>query len=390
MHDAKFNEFITEVEYLKPDISKYFEELVRSYENENYRSTIVLMWGVVLFHVYKKIEKFGLENFKTRYSEKGQHVYRDIFDLSNLEDNELLQYALANGIFTDLNINKILIGLKDKRNQAAHVNSIDFGKEDIYSFCVDSLKAIKIIEEDMYRNRSFDMRQFSKLDYPDYGEYVKTLSPKQKIDLLNYLLDVISDNYDNLNTELSKLGWNFANYHSILSIELANNNKNIHAIKALYNNSGYIKPDIERILVDKAIIQDTFTKIYPFMAIFALLNINFPSNREKTLFIFVVINSIKYCWQLEIMHLPIKFLEKYWKKLEKTDRQKIVEEIDSKEDFQLSWSGMAALCQLINENDDLRPQHFRNIRKNYEDRGCDSKRKKECILEKCIFKKFMT
>ncbi len=107
------------------EIDGYIEEVLCCFENDCKKSTIILLWSVFQFFLYKKIEEFGLKEFgkfcRDKISFKG--IISKAYDINKIKDRDILLVCRELG-FYDINIENQLITLLGLRNNCAHVSQI--------------------------------------------------------------------------------------------------------------------------------------------------------------------------------------------------------------------------------------------------------------------------
>jgi hypothetical protein len=108
------------------DIDEYLNEVLCCFDNDCKKSTIILLWSVFLFFLYKKIEEFGLKEFEKFCREKPLNLKGKInqaYDLNKISDKDLL-FACRELGFYDQSIENQLINLLGLRNNCAHVSQL--------------------------------------------------------------------------------------------------------------------------------------------------------------------------------------------------------------------------------------------------------------------------
>ena len=165
----------TQLESLKEthkEIDNYIEEVICCFENDCKKSTIILLWSVFLFFLYKKIEEFGLKEFERFCREKPLNIKGKInqpYDINKVQDKDIL-FACRELGFYDQSVENQLINLLGLRNNCAHVSQIIVMQYQLFSFIEQIINYINLINK-------LDFKKMPK----EFFEELKQLEDEEKI-----------------------------------------------------------------------------------------------------------------------------------------------------------------------------------------------------------------
>ncbi len=169
-------------------LNDYIEETISTFKRDCRRSTIILLWSIWTFFLYKKIKEFGLKNFV--------HFCRDkkikfegniiqIYDLNKIKDKDLLFLCRESG-FYDANVENQLINLLNLRNSCAHVAQLSITEYQLFSYVEQMCSYIEIIKKLDYTqiHKSF----IEELKFMDKQKIEQIIS-SMEFDVLNSYFD---------------------------------------------------------------------------------------------------------------------------------------------------------------------------------------------------------
>lgn len=158
---------------------KYFEEVLVSYNNKNYRSAIVMLYSVVVFDILKKLNELA-EIYDQEWAEKILSIINDKRKKNPKDpnwENELIDELKKQNEFLSLSIIEELSHLKEIRNQCAHP-SIDENDElftptrSVAEALIERMLNEILTIPAMFTKKITDYitEQIAKVsNYPDYG-----------------------------------------------------------------------------------------------------------------------------------------------------------------------------------------------------------------------------
>nr|BAM95165.1 hypothetical protein [Streptococcus suis] len=263
------------------EIRDYFEEVVSCYENENYRSAILVLYTVVLYDLF-----FKLRELKDEYSDSvaGQ-ILDDIFnemrssDIKSSWEDKLVEslYKQTEFEILDDNVYSTLQSIKQKRNLSAHPS---FSGDEIYQPSRELVLAfIKEVYDNLLIRPSMLIKKQvdiiltfldeHKGEFNDYNFYLKNNQN-------NTFLDYFKNKYytklsKSFKTKLINTLWRFT-FEKIGDIYEQNRHINIFILGYIYSEDKELFNEIVQSKVDDKTIyniisQDT-SKSFNYFAIF--------------------------------------------------------------------------------------------------------------------------
>ncbi len=157
------------------NFDNYVDEGVLCFTNDCRRATIILLWSIFLFFLYKKIEEFGFTEFAKECKDRinFKKPIRNTYNLNDIKDKELLFVCRMAG-FYDTNINSQLdILLTDRNNLAGHVSQAPITSYKLYYFAEQIFSYITVINNLDFKKvpKSF----FEKLKVTEDEEEMRTI-----------------------------------------------------------------------------------------------------------------------------------------------------------------------------------------------------------------------
>lgn len=147
------NKLIEKINSLRKDedtsLNDYVDETLECFKNDCNRATIILLWSIWVFYLYKKIREYGLNNFKKFIQSKNikfEGRINQIYDLQKIKDTQILFLCRELG-FYDKNIENQLSNLLSIRNSCAHVAQLNVTKYQLFSYIEQLCDYIKVINE---------------------------------------------------------------------------------------------------------------------------------------------------------------------------------------------------------------------------------------------------
>jgi len=167
----KIKEKLVSLKEKHNEIDTYLDEVICCFENDCKKSTIILLWAVFLFFLYKKIEEFGLREFG-KFCKKKINFEGNInksYDINKIKDNDILFICGELG-FYDINIKNQLINLLGLRNNCSHVSQIIITTYQLFGFIEQITNYLELIE-------SLDFKKMPT----SFFEELKTMEDEEKM-----------------------------------------------------------------------------------------------------------------------------------------------------------------------------------------------------------------
>lgn len=119
----------------------FFEEAVRCFEVQAYRSAIVMVWILTLDHIFEFILASKLKEFNSALSKVTDRRVKVSMittkdDFSDIPESNFIEISRSAGVISN-DVRKILVQKLDTRNSAAHPSNITVGKGRAYDFIED-------------------------------------------------------------------------------------------------------------------------------------------------------------------------------------------------------------------------------------------------------------
>ena len=171
------------------DIDEYLNEVICCFDNDCKKSTIILLWSVFLFFLYKKVEEFGLRDFEKFCREKPLNLKGKInkaYDLNKLSDKDLL-FACRELGFYDQSIENQLINLLGLRNNCAHVSQLIITPYQLFSFIEQAINYINLINKLVFKKMPKGF--FDELKTMDDEEKIKDIISSMEFEKLKGYVD---------------------------------------------------------------------------------------------------------------------------------------------------------------------------------------------------------
>jgi len=182
----KIREKIVNLSGKDSNVDNYLNEVLCCFDNNCQKSTVILLWAVFLYFVYKKINEFGLKEFAKFCEDKIKFKERlnQLYDLNKIKDKDLLFLCRELG-FYDVNIESQLCNLLGLRNNCAHVSQIILTEYQLYSF----------IEQVSNYTSFLDKLDFKKMP-KEFLDNLRSVEDKQKVlDLIKSIENEKLKNY---------------------------------------------------------------------------------------------------------------------------------------------------------------------------------------------------
>jgi len=120
---------------LDPVLVRYLDEAKRCVEVNACRAAIVLAWCAVIYHLHRQVEMMGFEYFERLYRKqyaRDRHPrIRELSDLREIKDAELLEILLKMDILHSEEEFKTLDDFRRLRNDCAHAEPRDVTQKDV-------------------------------------------------------------------------------------------------------------------------------------------------------------------------------------------------------------------------------------------------------------------
>lgn len=139
----------------------YVQEIIEVVDNECWRSSIVLGWGLFMHHLYLKIEEYSLEAFAEKTKERNLEVgyLNQPNDLTEIKDSEVLITSKELSILPPQLEDQLKSIQLRKRNNCAHFGSHTPSENSVFEFFSEIFDAIEKLE-----NREFEERETEFLE----------------------------------------------------------------------------------------------------------------------------------------------------------------------------------------------------------------------------------
>lgn len=126
----------------------YRAEASKCYAVDGFRAAITMVWCVMIYHIYKKIEEFGLYDFVRSVHQKGivfSGNINNFYDLEKIKDNDIITMCRERGFYDDT-VKKKLINLCDTRNACSHFNLSTVNQNTADAFINDVCNYIEFLQ----------------------------------------------------------------------------------------------------------------------------------------------------------------------------------------------------------------------------------------------------
>lgn len=128
------------------EIKSLVNEFKDCYYRKLPRSTIILAWALFMNFLYNFIDSKGLNKFLKYFNQKHSSKNlraKNYMELCNASDSDIIEICFDLKYFSDKNIRKQFTNCLDKRNQAAHLNKLEFNSIDIEGYLNDIVRLVK-------------------------------------------------------------------------------------------------------------------------------------------------------------------------------------------------------------------------------------------------------
>jgi hypothetical protein len=168
----KIREQLEQFKQKHGDIDEYLNEVLCCFNNDCKKSTIILLWSVFLFFLYKKVEEFGLKEFERFCKEKPLNLKGKVnqaYDVNKLSDKDLL-FACRELGFYDQSVENQLINLLGLRNNCAHVSQLIVTQYQVLGFIEQIISYTDLVNK-------LDFKKMPK----EFFEELRTMDDEEKI-----------------------------------------------------------------------------------------------------------------------------------------------------------------------------------------------------------------
>lgn len=125
----------------------YLDEAIECFLEDHHRASIVLLWNVFMYIVYKKINDYGLHDFVKSAKSKNmkfQGGISNLHDLNKLKDSDVLSLCHDLG-FYDQNVKGRLLIHLGTRHSFAHLTQVILSRYTMFEFASDVIEYSKLI-----------------------------------------------------------------------------------------------------------------------------------------------------------------------------------------------------------------------------------------------------
>lgn len=133
----------------------YVQEIIEVVNNECWRSSIVLGWGLFMHHLYLKVGEYGLEAFAEKTKERNLEVgyLNQPNDLTEIKDSEVLITSKELSILPPQLEDQLKSIQLRKRNNCAHFGSHTPSENSVFEFFSEIFDAIQALEDQEFEER---------------------------------------------------------------------------------------------------------------------------------------------------------------------------------------------------------------------------------------------
>ena len=134
---------------LNDEAITYREESINCYSVKSFRASITMVWCLMIYQIYMKIDEFGLSDFVKSVRDKGISVsgnINDYYDLEKIKDTDIISVCRESGFFDDT-VKKKLVNLCDSRNSCAHFNRSKINQQSTDAFIADVCDYIEFLQK---------------------------------------------------------------------------------------------------------------------------------------------------------------------------------------------------------------------------------------------------
>jgi hypothetical protein len=173
---------------------EYLNEAIDCFRNGYYRATILLLWNVLMYVLYKKIEEYGIENFVGLAKSKNmrfQGNINNLYDLNKLKDSDVLALCHDVGFFDQNVKNRLLIHLTT-RNSFAHLTQAAINPYTVFEFVSDVYEYSKMIAGLRYKLEPTFMERLKAMDEDGLRRELSSMSFQRLETVVSSLLDKIA------------------------------------------------------------------------------------------------------------------------------------------------------------------------------------------------------
>ena len=179
-------------DFTDDNISDYIQEAIKSFDNNCNRSTIILIWNMFIYFLYKKIEEYNLNDFaKLAISKniKFEGKINTIWDLNKIKDNSIIELGHEIGLY-DRNLKNHLLIHSQIRNSSAHVTESKINEYKVYDFISEMYQVIDSIHMKKFNSISHaELDKIRSMSLEDCKNYSNKLNLKRKKDLLKKIIE---------------------------------------------------------------------------------------------------------------------------------------------------------------------------------------------------------
>lgn len=175
-------------------IDTYLEEVLCCFDNDCKKSTIILLWSVFLFFLYKKIEEFSLRDFERFCKEKPLKIkgkINKLLDINKVQDKDIL-FACRELGFYDQSVENQLINLLGTRNNCAHVSQITITQYQLFGFIEQVINYIELINKLDFKKMPKEFFERLK-QIKDEEEIKNIISSMESEKLKNYVEQCLNE-----------------------------------------------------------------------------------------------------------------------------------------------------------------------------------------------------